>query len=298
MKAGKYTVEITHKDKILFPKDKISKEELARYHLKVSKRMLPLIHDRPISLYRFPQGIQGPGFFQKRAPEHIPPWMRTARVTRKTKEPFPMILCQQAASLLWLANQNCITAHIWLSKIDKPNIPDRMIFDLDPPTQKEFFASVEGARILKGIIEKMKLKAFIMTTGSKGLHVVVPIQRKYPFERVRAIARFIAEQVVKMDPQKFTLETRKNQRRGRVYIDVLRNGFAQTTVAPYSVRALVGAPVAVPLSWEELNDRKLRSNFYTLRTIDVRLKKDPWKGIEKAARPLPNAKLNKSKKFS
>lgn len=283
------TVHMTHKDKILFPQENISKAEIASYYLKVAKLMLPLIHDRPISMHRFPQGIDHQGFFQKRAPENLPQWMQTAKVQRKGQTPISMILCQEKDSLLWLANQNCITPHIWLSKIDQPNVPDRMIFDLDPPTKKEFPISVEGAFLLKEIIEKkMKLKAFVMTTGSKGLHVVVPIQRKHSFEQVRQIARFIAELVVKKSPQKFTLKSRKNQRQGLVYIDILRNGLAQTTVAPYAVRALANAPIAVPLFWKELKDKKLRSDFYTIRTIDSRLKKNPWKTIEKAAKALPD----------
>jgi len=280
-------VEITHKDKLLFPKDKISKEDLAKYYARVAKQMLPLIRDRPISMLRFPDGINKIGFFQKRAPETTPKWIRTAKVKRKTEGPIPMILCQEKDALIWLANQNCITPHIWLSKIDKPDLPDRMIFDLDPPTKKEFPAVVEAALLLKEILEKKtKCKAFVMTTGSKGLHVVVPIQRKLPFDALRAIARQIAEELVKKDPKKFTMETRKNKRRGRVYIDVLRNGFAQTSVAPYAVRALPGAPVATPLFWKELQDKKLRSDFYTLRTIGARLQKNPWKGIEKSAKSV------------
>ena len=279
MKGGKYTVEITHPNKILFPKGKISKEELALYYLKVAKLMLPLIQGRPISMHRFPNGINKIGFFQKRSPETIPKWMQTVQVKREAKGSIPMILCQEKGTLLWLANQNCITPHIWLSKIDKPNFPDRMIFDLDPPTKKEFPLAVEGALILKEILEKAKLKAFVMTTGSKGLHVVVPIQRKFSFEQVRAAARRIAEQVVFKDPKKFTLKIQKSQRRGRVYIDVLRNGFAQTTVAPYAIRALPNAPVAVPLFWKELGDKNLRSDLYTLRTIGSRLRKNPWKGL-------------------
>jgi bifunctional non-homologous end joining protein LigD len=287
----KSTAQITHKDKILFPEGKISKEEVVNYYRRVAKLMLPLLRDRPISMHRFPRGINNTGFFQKRAPESMPEWMQTAQVKRKNKEPFPMILCQKQACLLWLANQNCITPHIWLSKIDKPNVPDRMIFDLDPPTKKEFPICVEGALILKDLIEqKAKLKAFVMTTGSKGLHVVVPIERKYSFEQVRTIARLMAEQVVKQYPQKFTLTSSKRLRKGLVYIDVLRNGSAQTTVAPYAIRALPNAPVAVPLFWKELEDKKLHSDSYTIHTIDARVQKNPWKGIERGAKAMPNAK--------
>ncbi len=200
-----------------------------------------------------------------------------------------MILCEGKETLLWLANQNCITPHIWLSKMDKPDLPDRMIFDLDPPTAKQFPIAVEGALYLRKIIETHgKLKAFVMTTGSKGLHVVVPIQRKHSFDHVRSMAYEIAKRLALEHPEKFTLEIRKNKRKGRVYIDTLRNGFAQTTVAPYAIRAIHGAPIATPLFWEELKDKNLRPNSYTLRNISSRLKKNPWAGIEKRAGAIPD----------
>ena len=273
-------VEITHKDKILFPKEKITKEEVAAYYLLVAKFMLPLIKDRPISMHRFPKGIHNEGFFQKQPPKNLPTWIKTTKVKRKQKESFPMLLCQEKETLLWLANQNCITPHIWLSKIDKPNLPDRMIFDLDPSTKKQFPTVVKGALALRKIIEEeMKLKAFVMTTGSKGLHVVVPIQRKYSFDQVRAIAHSIAKKLVNEHPEKFTQEIRKDKREGKVYVDTMRNGFAQTTVAPYAIRALDGAPIATPLFWEELKNKKLRPDLYTIRNIRSRLKKNPWLGI-------------------
>lgn len=287
LKAGQQTVEITHPDKVLFPKEKITKEEIARYYQSVSRLMLPLLKDRPISMHRFPEGIKKEGFFQKHAPETLPSWIKTAKVGRKGKEAIYMLLCQEKATLLWLANQNCITPHIWLSKIDKPDLPDRMIFDLDPSTKEGFALAVKGALLLREILEKqLKLKAFVTTTGSKGLHVVVPIKREFSFAKVAAFAREIAEQIVEQDPKLFTLEVRKEKRKGKVYIDVLRNGPRQTVVAPYSVRALSGAPVATPLFWEELKDKKLTSSRYTIRNIQGRLKKNPWRGIEQAARRL------------
>ena len=283
-------VKISHPKKILFPKEKISKEEVALYYLKVAKRMLPLIKDRPISMHRFPKGIKNGGFFQKQAPETLPKWIKTTKVRREDKEAIAMILCKDKETLLWLANQNCITPHIFLSKMGALDLPDRVIFDLDPfSSKKDFSTVVEAALGLRKILEKeMKLKAFVMTTGSKGIHVVVPIlQKKYSFEKTRAFAHLVAEKLVKQNPKKFTLEMRKDKRKGRVYIDTLRNGFAQTSVAPYALRALDGAPVATPLFWKELQDKKLRPDLYTLRTIHLRLRKNPWAGMERARKSLP-----------
>jgi len=287
IKAKKYSVEITHPDKVLFPKGKITKRELAEYYRDVSRLMLPLIKDRPISMKRFPKGIKGEGFFQKNAPEGMPSFVKTAKVKRREKEAIHMILCQEKATLIWLANQNCITPHIWLSRIDKPDLPDRMIFDLDPPPRKGFDAVVEAALLLREVLEKKKkLKAFVTTTGSKGLHVVVPIKRKKHFDEVRAYAREIAKALAEAYPKKYTIESRKEKRRGRLYIDVMRNGPGQTVVAPYSVRPLEGAPIATPLAWSELKDKKLRSNTFNIHNIRPRLKKNPWASLERSAKTL------------
>ncbi len=283
-------VTITHPDKLLFPKSKISKKEMADYYQKISKRMLPLIKDRPISMKRYPQGITGLGFFQKNAPEGHPNWLKTARVGREGKGAIQMVLCNDLATLTWLANQNCITPHIWLSRIDKPRTPDRLIFDLDPPPKAGFKSVVEGAKALKELLEKkLKLKAFVNTTGSKGLHVVVPIKREFDFNEVRHFARQVAMMLVKSNPKKYTLEARKEKRRGRLYIDVVRNAFGQTVVAPYAVRALEGAPVATPIFWEELNNPSLKSNSFTIRTIKGRLKKNPWAQLERSSKSLKQA---------
>lgn len=270
-------VEITHPDKILFPKEKITKQELADYYANVAHLMIPLIKDRPISMKRYPEGIKKEGFFQKNAPAGMPSWIKTAKVSRKEKGTTHMVLCQDKETLQWLANQNCITPHIWLSKIDKPTIPDQMIFDLDPPPRKGFDLVIEGALTLRTILEKeYKSKPLVMTTGSRGLHVIVPIKRQLPFDEVRKKAREIADQLVATDPKKYTTEARLNKRKGRLYIDIMRNGYGQTVVAPYSVRPLKGAPIATPLFWEELKDKTLLANSFHIRNIQNRLKKNPW----------------------
>ncbi len=195
MKVGRFTVALTHPDKLLFPKSKITKEDLAAYYIDAAPKMLPHLRGRPISMVRYPQGISGEGFFQKHAPEDLPNWIRTVTAKRKEKESIQMLLCEHAATLVWFVNHYCITPHIWLSRIDKPRLPDRMIFDLDPPREKCFQMVVEGALALREILEdKYKLKAFVSTTGSRGLHVMVPIRRKHDFDVVRTFARSIAEE--------------------------------------------------------------------------------------------------------
>lgn len=287
IKSGTTSVEITHPDKILFPKSKITKLELVEYYKAVAKKILPHIKDRPISMKRFPKGIKQTGFFQKNAPESLPSFVKTAKVKRKEKGSTEMILCNDTATLLWLANQNCITPHIWLSKIDKPDLPDRMIFDLDPPKGKSFSVVREGALALRQILEKKcKLKTFITLTGSRGLHVVVPIKRKYSFDKVRKYALEIAHQMVEKDPGKYTTEARKNKRKGRLYIDTMRNGSMQTVMAPYAVRPLPGAPIAAPITWEELKNSSLSSSSFTIKNMSKRLSKNPWSTIERSAKSL------------
>lgn len=289
---GRNTIEITHENKLLFPKSKITKKDLALYYQDVSEYMLPLIKDRPISLHRFPQGIGEEGFFQKNVPEGHPAWVKTVKVHRQEKESIQMVLCNHAATLLWLVNQNCITPHIWLSRIDRPEHPDRLIFDLDPPPKKGFEVVVKAAQTLREVLEEeLHLPTFVNTTGSKGLHLVVPIKREWDFEKTRHFAHGIAELLVKRYPDEYTIETRKDKRRGRVYIDTIRNAYGQTVVAPYAVRAIEGAPIATPLHWEELKNKKLNSQFFHIGNIRKRLSsfKNPWALIEKKSCSLKRA---------
>lgn len=270
--------ELTNPDKVLFPKSKITKKALADYYLNVATKMLPHLHQRPISMARYPHGIRGEWFFQKHITEKLPNWLHTATVKRKEAPPIQMLLCEKEATLLWLVNHACITPHIWLSRIDKPNLPDRMIFDIDPPSPHHFPRVIEAAFALKEILEgRYKLQTFVSTTGSRGLHIMVPIRRKYIFDDVRSFARSIADELVQQNPSKFTIAARKEMRKGRIYIDVMRNGYAQTVVAPYSVRAIEGAPIAMPIFWEELKDSSLNSRSFTLQNYKARLrKKQPW----------------------
>ena len=272
-------VNITHKDKILFPKDGITKGDLIRYYEKVASRMLPLMKERPLMLMRYPDGIKMKGFVQKKVSEYFPSWM-------KTKGAAQTILCNSKEALRYLANQACITPHIWQSRLPSLKCPNRMVFDLDPPG-KDFGFAIEAAKHLKDVLEKdFKLKPFVMTTGSKGLHVVVPIKATQPFEKVRAFAKDVGKIMVDKEPSLYTLNPRKSGRKSKLFIDYLRNGYGQTAVAPYAVRALDGAPIAMPLAWTELTAR-LSPESFTLKTIHRRLKKtDPWKGMERSSRTL------------
>ncbi len=277
-------VEITHKDKILFKKDKITKEEFVNYYKYIAKYILPLIKDSPISLMRFPDGPKGLKFYQKNVPDYFPKWIKTVTVKRKGQKPINMVICNDKDTLLYLANQVCVL-HPWLSKKDKLDYPDRLIFDLDPG-KASFDKVIESAKDLKKVLDKLKLTSFVMTTGSKGVHVIVSIKREKTFDEVRSFARDVAQYLAQSFPNKYTIETRKNKRRGRIFIDYLRNGFAQTSVAPYSIRSIENAPIATPIKWSELNNIDAQS--FNIKNIKKR-RSNPFSSIDKKAYSLEKA---------
>ena len=285
MRAGRRDVEITHPRKVLFPDDAITKADLAAYYRDVAERMVPLVRDRPVSLQRFNAGIGREGFFQKNVSKGAPPWVKRVEVPKRGGSLWH-VLANDAATLVWLANQNAITPHVWLSRADRLDKPDRMIFDLDPPGDGQFALVRRTARELGDVLREAGVEPFAMTTGSKGIHVVVPLRRRHGFDRVRDAAVAVAQRLVERRPRELTMEFYKRKRDGRLFVDVNRNGYAATAVPPYAVRARPGAPVATPLHWDELTDRRLSAQRWTLRTV---LDRDPevWNDIGRAAGSLP-----------
>lgn len=227
-------------------------------------------------MQRFPNGIDEEGFFQKDAPGYFPKWIETARLTKENAW-TRYILCNNAATLVYLANQGCITPHVWLSRKPKWDFPDRMVFDLDPQGN-DFAAARAGAKALRQLLEEIGIRAMPMVPGSRGVHVLAPLNRRMNFEEVREFARAAARVLVKRNAEAYTIEARKEKRDGKLFIDTLRNGHAQTMVAPYAVRAKPEAPVATPFTWEELDSLKDARQF-TIRTIFAMLEKrgDAWK---------------------
>ncbi len=282
---GAYTVTLENANKVLFEAQGITKGNLADYYTSIADVLLPHLADRPVTLERYPDGIEASGFFQKDAPSYFPSFI--ARSTQpKTGGSVDYVLVQNAATLAYLVGQGTITPHVWLSRTDRPRHPDRMVFDLDPP-EGRFDLVLEAARELHTLLEARGLYAAVMTTGSKGLHVVAPLARSADFDSVREVARGIAEQLVDAAPDHFTLEQRKDKRAGRLYLDVMRNAYGQTTVAPYAVRTRPAAGVAVPLDWDELGD-SLRPDGFGMSDVLERLRRreDPWKGLGRHARRL------------
>lgn len=288
-----HEISLSSLDKIYFPDAGITKGELIDYYRRMAERMLPYMYNRPLSMERFPDGIDADGFYMKEAPSYFPEWIERVyiEVEEEGGEEQPQLVCNSAATLVYLANQGTITPHIWLSCAGHLHRPDKLIFDLDP-AGRSFDVVREAARDVRGLLEEVGLVPFVMTTGGKGLHVVVPLKPEADFDTVRAFARDLAELLVRREPEKYTLEMRKANRQGRLFLDYLRNSFAQNSVTPYAVRAKPGAPVATPLDWDELGDRKLDSQRYTFKNIFRRLgqRADPWRDMREEARSLAPAK--------
>ncbi len=296
-KLNGQTFSVSSLDKIFFPKSGYTKGDLIEYYERISEFMLPHIKDRMITMIRFPNGIDDKKFFQKDTPEYFPDWIETKCINKKDGGETHYVICNKQATLVYLANQACITPHIWLSKKDKPNKPDRLIFDLDP--EKDDFPSVKVAakRTREMLEERLGLPTYIMTTGSRGLHIVVPLKRTRDFDEVRDFAQKTAELLEKENPDLLTTAARKNKREDKIFVDVGRNAFAQTGVAPYAVRPIEGAPVATPLDWEDLDEKNITPQSYNIKNIFQKLDKngDPWKDIDSKAVVLTSAEkeLNK-----
>lgn len=288
-------VNVTHADRVLFGADGITKGDLVDYYTEVADVMLPHLKDRPLMLQRFPRGIDEQGFVQKDFADSLPDWMGRASVP-KERGTVVHPVAQRREALAWLGNQDCITPHVFLSRAGSLDNPDRLVFDLDP-SDGDFATVRETARALADVLEDLGLATYVQTTGSRGLHVVVPLKGDADFDAARQFARDVAEVVVDDDPRRRTIEVRKDKRGDRLYFDVMRNAYAQTTVAPYAVRARRGAPVATPLEWDELDSRGMRPDRFTIADVPKRMAglRDPWAGLQRHARSLgrPTQRLSK-----
>jgi bifunctional non-homologous end joining protein LigD len=284
-------VQISRPEKVLFPDDGITKADLAAYYESVAPAMLPQVKNRPLMLQRFPNGIGKPGWIQQEIGAHFPDWVARATV-KKDKGNVTHPLANNAPTLVYLADQACITLHGWLSRVDHINDPDLLIIDLDPGESHTFADVRKGARAARGLLDDVGLPAFLKTTGSKGLHIVVPLKRRDPFDEVRAFGRDLARALVKREPKLLTTEVRKNKRQGRIFVDMNRNAYAQLAVVAYSVRALKGAPVSAPIDWDELSSSRLNAQTFTLKNVQKRLERDgdPWKDMARRAVTLGRAR--------
>ncbi|MCW7944099.1 ATP-dependent DNA ligase [Streptomyces hygroscopicus] len=284
-RVGRRTVEIHRPDKVLFPGDGDGKEytkaDLVAYYRAVARFMLPHLRGRPLMLERHPDGIEGPRFMQKNTPDHYPDWIHRIEVPKEGGTVCHTV-CDDTATLLYLADQACVTLHRWLSRVGRPEQPDRIVFDLDPAGD-DFGHVREAARLLGKLLDELELPSGLMTTGSRGLHVVVPISGHHDFDTVREFARDVADTLADAHPDRLTTAARKKDRGDRLYLDVQRNAYAQTAVAPFTVRALPGAPVAMPLTWEQLDDPDVDARRWSIADAVAQARTRPWAGLRARA---------------
>ncbi len=275
-----YKFDISNPDKVLFPGSGFIKKDILEYYERISDHILPHLKNRPLMMQRFPDGIENDGFYQKNASDYFPDWIETIELSKEDGT-VNHVLCNNTDTLLYLVNQGTIAFHTWLSTTEVVSNPDKLIIDLDP--SQKFSQVRKAARALRDILEKFSITSFLMTTGSRGLHIVIPLDSNEDFDASRKAGRIIGRYACRINPEIFTMETYKKDRDGKLYFDIQRNAWAQTAITPYSLRPRDGAPVATPIDWDEAGDTNLKSDKYTLKNIFRRLaqKESSWKSFNR-----------------
>jgi bifunctional non-homologous end joining protein LigD len=278
---------ITHPEKILFPDDGITKGELASYYEAIAPVMLPHIRRRPVTMERYHRGISAPGFFQKDVSKGFPEWLKRVEVP-KNEGTVNHPIVTDARSLLWLANQNSITIHVWPSRAPNLYKPDICVFDLDPSRPDRLDMLWKAALDLRALLTELGLPSWIKTTGSKGFHIAVPLDGKAGFPIVARFAHQVGKQLVARDPENLTREFHKVDRAGRILVDTGRNDYSATFAAAYTVRARRGAPVSAPCTWEEVERGEVLPTSFTISNMAQRIENvgDLWADLLKTKRSL------------
>jgi bifunctional non-homologous end joining protein LigD len=286
---------ITHPDKLLFPADGITKGEVCAHYEAVAAVMLPHIVGRPVTMERYPAGIDKKGFIQKDVSKGFPAWLERVETSKRAgsgadADSVHYPLANDARALLWLANQNSITPHVWTSRVPKLNQPDVCVFDLDP-SQDQPAELRTAALAVRELLDELGLASFVKTSGSKGFHILTALDGEADFESVRRFAHGAGAVLVKRHPALFTQEFIKADRGGRIFVDTGRNGYGATFAAVYAVRAKPGAPVSAPCSWAELETGAVGPQTFTLRTISARIAEvgDLWRDLDERPHSLPQA---------
>ena len=277
---------ITHPDKLLFPDDGITKGDLAAYYEAIAPVMLPHLQGRPLTMERYPAGIRQQGFWQKDVSKGFPAWLERVEVPKKDGIVHHPVVTD-VRSLLWTVNQNTITHHVWSSRVPDLKHPDVCVFDLDPSTDD--VEAVRAAAIgLRDLLEKLTLPSWVKTTGSKGFHIVVPVDGTTSMGQAARFAAAVGTFFVSLAPDALTQEFSKADRRGRIYVDTGRNGYHSTFAAAYTVRARRGAPVSAPCTWQEIERGEVGPTTFTVRNMLDRVQTlgDVWDDMRQKRKAL------------
>jgi bifunctional non-homologous end joining protein LigD len=283
-------VETSHPDKVFYPGSGLTKGEVVAYYRAVADVMVPHLKGRPLTLRRYPDGIEGKSWFQKEASEHFPDWLRIEKVPQYNTDPVRYVVCDDAATLVYLANQAAIEFHVWPSTMEALEDPDLVVLDIDPPDGVEVRELRSVARRIRDLYDRIGLTPYVQATGGRGFHVVAPLDAGTGYDDVRAMAREAADELAASDPDRLTTEQRKDKRGDRIFLDTNRNGYAQTFVAPYSLRARPGAAAATPIDWSELG--KAEPDGWDPKRLRQRIarKADPWRDIHEHAASAEKAR--------
>jgi bifunctional non-homologous end joining protein LigD len=290
MKIG--TIDLTNPDRLLYPEQGITKRELALFYEKIADRILPHLAGRPLTLVRCPQGHQKECFYQKHVGENLPDWVRRVPI-KEGGSVGKYVVIDSLPGLIALVQMGVLEIHTWGSRVDRIEQPDRLTFDLDPDAELPWARVIEAARALRRKLAGLGLNAFVKTTGGKGLHIVVPIVRKYRWDEIKPFCKSLAESMTREEPERYLATMSKAKRKGKIFIDYLRNGRGATAVAAYSTRAKSGAPVSAPVSWEEVA-AGIRPDQFNVRNLAgrlSRLRKDPWENYESSRRSITAAMM-------
>ena len=264
-KIGRHRVRLTHPERVLFPEDGVTKGDLAKYYVEIGDAIVPHLRDRPFTLKRYPHGIYGQAYFHKQAPKGKPSWIPTRQFRTWPREGESRLvdftLVNETAALVWMVQMNCIDMNAWYSRVDKPERPDYVVFDLDPPETRDGFAqAIQVAHLIREALEKLELRSYPKTSGADGIHVLVPITRRSSYPDTYELAERVSRALEAENPGLVTTEWLKKKRSG-VLVDHRQNGHGKTIAAAYSVRPKPGAPVSTPLRWEELGEKLRPRDF-------------------------------------
>jgi len=276
LEVGRRRVRLTSPDKLLFPGDGVTKRDLADYYAEIGDTIVPHLRNRPFTLKRYPYGIRGQPYFAKQAPKGKPSWVPTRQFRTYPREGGSRLvdfaLVNEPAAAVWMVQMNCIDMNAWYSRVDKPDRPDFVLFDLDPPeTRNGFVEAIRVAHLIREALDRLELRSYVKTSGADGIHVLVPITRRSTYKDTYDFAELVSRRVEDENPGLATTEWLKKKRRG-VLVDHRQNGHGKTIASVYSVRPKPGAPVSTPLRWEELGE-KVRPRDFGMREALARVQK-------------------------
>jgi bifunctional non-homologous end joining protein LigD len=268
LRIGRRRVRLTSPDRVMFPRDGVTKRDLAEYYVEIGPALVPHLRNRPFTLKRYPHGITDRPYFQKQAPKGLPAWIPTRQFRTLPREGGPrlvdFVLLNEPAAVAWMVQMNCVDMNAWYSRVDRPERPDYVVFDLDPPESRNGFVdAIRVAHLVREALERLELRSYVKTSGADGIHVLVPIARRSSYAETYELAERVSRGLEAGNPGLVTTEWLKRKRRG-VLVDHRQNGHGKTIASAYSVRPKPGAPVSTPLRWEELGE-KVRPRDFGLR---------------------------------